>query len=44
MDSAVEDQASGLMPTLTPGFGKCIKAFFGWVNDAAVYFWGESYE
>ena len=44
VDNAVEDQASGLMPTLTPGFGKCIKAFFGWVNDAAVYFWGESYE
>lgn len=44
MDIAVEDQAAGLMPTLTPAFGKGIKAFFGWVNDAVVYFWGESHE
>ena len=29
----------GIMPQFTPGFGECVKAFFGWVDDAIVYIW-----
>lgn len=39
VEGAVADGASGLMPTLTLGFGEGIKAFFGWVDDAMVYIW-----
>ena len=38
-DFAVVDNAMGLMPSYTFGFGEAIKAFFGWADDAVVYVW-----
>ena len=37
VDIAVPTKANGLMPTLTPGFGKMIVGFFGAVDDAITY-------
>ena len=39
-EGALANGANGLMPTLTPGFGEGIKAFFGALDDAMVYVWG----
>ena len=38
---AAKDGSSGLMPTLTVGFAEGLKAFWGAVDDAFVYVWGE---
>lgn len=35
----VADGCSGLLPSLTLGFGEGIKAFFGAIDDAIVYIW-----
>lgn len=37
----VADGCGGLMPSLTLGFGEGIKAFFGALDDALVYIWGD---
>lgn len=40
IEGAVANGCDGLLPGLTLGFGEGVKAFFGWVNDAIVYVWG----
>ena len=39
-DLAATNGANELMATYTKGFGEAVKAFFGWIDDAAVYLWG----
>ena len=39
-DLAATSGANELMATYTKGFGEAVKAFFGWIDDAAVYLWG----
>ena len=39
-DLAIENGPNKLIPTYTYDFGKGIKIFFGWLDDALVYLWG----